>query len=105
MPTPTPGLGLQKPIGSDNWRDALKVSVAGAFDLLDAAVVSAVNVTGSGYAAAGDGTTDDRAALLAAEAALPAAGGALYLPPGTYRLASSTAFKRTTTLLFLGGAT
>jgi len=57
------------------------------------------------YGALGDGAADDRAALLAAEAALGAGGGAVRIPPGTYKLASSTALARTTVLLLDGGAT
>jgi hypothetical protein len=58
-----------------------------------------------GYGALGDGVHDDRAAILAAEAALGAAGGAVFLPPGTYRLAASTTLRATTILLSFGGAT
>jgi len=57
------------------------------------------------YGATGDGTTDDRAAVLAAEASLGAAGGTLYFPPGTYRLGSSTTLLGATNLLFPGGST
>src|SRR5437016_1357060 len=36
------------------------------------------------FGAVGDGTTDDTAAVRAAFAAVPAAGGTVYFPPGTY---------------------
>lgn len=36
------------------------------------------------FGATGDGTTDDRTAIVAAIAALASAGGTLYFPPGTY---------------------
>ena len=36
------------------------------------------------YGAAGNGSTDDTAAITAAIAALPSTGGVLYFPPGTY---------------------
>lgn len=41
------------------------------------------------YGATGDGVTDDAAAITAAVAALPASGGALYFPAGTYLLGSA----------------
>jgi hypothetical protein len=45
------------------------------------------------YGAAGDGTTDDRAAVIAAHTALVAAGGGvLYFPPGTYLLSNGYTF-------------
>jgi hypothetical protein len=49
------------------------------------AILTAVNL--SWYGAAGDGITDDTAAWNAAMADVPA-GGALYVPPGTYYSAS-----------------
>jgi hypothetical protein len=44
------------------------------------------------YGAVGDGTTDDYAAIMAAYAALPAAGGTLYFPAGRYRFNTALAF-------------
>lgn len=41
------------------------------------------------YGAAGDGTTDDTSAMLAAMTAAHATGGTIYVPPGTYKLTSS----------------
>jgi hypothetical protein len=62
------------------------------------AVVDAVTAMGAGYnvlnaAFAGGadpaGTSDSAAAFNAAQAAIPAAGGFIYLPAGTYKLAST----------------
>lgn len=47
-----------------------------------------INAKDPVYGAKGDGTTDDAAALLAAFAAVPANGGAIYLPAGSYLCAS-----------------
>lgn len=41
------------------------------------------------YGAVGDGTTDDLAAINAAYAALPATGGVLYFPAGSYKVTGS----------------
>ncbi len=41
------------------------------------------------FGAKGDGSTDDTAAFAAAVAALPVAGGAVYVPAGVFRLAST----------------
>jgi len=41
------------------------------------------------YGATGDGTTDDTTAITAAIAALPATGGTLLFPPGTYMVSST----------------
>lgn len=40
------------------------------------------------YGATGDGTTDDRAAIVAADSAAAAVKGKVYYPPGTYRISS-----------------
>ena len=50
-----------------------------------------INVTAAPYNATGDGTTDDTAALQSAIAALPAAGGILYFPAGTYLITGALA--------------
>ena len=55
------------------------------------------NVKDAPYGARGDGTTDDRAALAAADAA-----GATVIPPGTYRIASSVTLGNDVT--FMPGA-
>lgn len=41
------------------------------------------------YGAIGDGSTDDTAAIQAAINALPASGGCVFVPPGTYSISSS----------------
>lgn len=41
------------------------------------------------FGATGDGTTDDRAAIVAAISAMGTAGGILYFPPGTYNVSST----------------
>jgi hypothetical protein len=45
------------------------------------------------YGATGNGTTDDTAAIDAAHAAIPAAGGTLYFPEGTYKRTSDLVAK------------
>src|SRR5258708_1982145 len=44
------------------------------------------------YGALGDGTTDDTTAIAATFAALPAAGGVVFFPPGDYKITSTIAF-------------
>jgi hypothetical protein len=44
----------------------------------------AINVKSATYGAVGDGVTNDTTAVQAALSALPATGGVLYFPPGTY---------------------
>ena len=53
------------------------------------------------YGATGDGTTDDTAAFSSAHTALPAAGGTIYVPPGTYKISSVT-FTKSVHLLGAG---
>jgi len=98
----TGGLNLAKPDLDDL---ALVTVLNDDFDKIDAGTARTVNVKGAPYGATGDGTTDDRAAILAAEAALGPSGGTLVFPPGTYALASSTTLLPTTNLAFGGGAT
>jgi len=50
--------------------------------------ISAINVRNRG--ALGDGTTDDTTAVLDSVNALPAAGGNIFFPPGTYIVANIT---------------
>jgi len=52
--------------------------------------------------AAGNGSTDDRAAIASADAAVSATNGAFYLPPGTYRISSD--LTTTNTAWFAPGA-
>lgn len=56
------------------------------------------------HSATGNGTTDDAAAIAAAITASQPAGGLLYFPAGTYRLASDVTFPTNTTLVFDQGA-
>lgn len=51
----------------------------------------AVNV--ADYGAKGDDAADDTAAIQAAIAALPAAGGVVYFPPGTYKITTAIAVR------------
>lgn len=54
-----------------------------------------LSVQNSPFNAVGDGVTDDSAAVLAALAALPSEGGAIYFPPGKYLLNSQIAYTLT----------
>lgn len=65
--------------------------------------IPAINVTSAVYGAAGDGTTDDTAAIQAAIDAITAAGGGLiYLPPGTYKLTSALTLTEVRDIAILG---
>lgn len=46
------------------------------------------------FGAVGDGVANDTAAFIAAHAALPVNGGAIYIPAGTYLIASTVAFTK-----------
>jgi hypothetical protein len=59
----------------------------GATTPISAPPVAANSVNVKQYGAAGDGKTDDTAAIQAALDALPAAGGTVLFPPGTYIVA------------------
>lgn len=65
-----------------------------------------INVRSPAYAggAVGDGLADDTAALTAALAAVPAAGGTVYLPAGSYLLSGATALSLATAGTVLRGA-
>lgn len=100
--TTTPNLALIKP--TPGTKHPIQVSELNTnADRIDAASLRVVNVKAPPYNAVGDGVADDRAALVAAEAALGAAGGALHLPAGTYRVASDLTLGKSTHLVFLGG--
>lgn len=71
---------------------------SGAFSVSDMASLGWTNVKDHG--ALGDGSTDDTSAITAAIAALPAAGGVLYFPPGTYK--TSGGFTISTPCLVMG---
>lgn len=100
----TGGLGLVKPTPGTGAPILVSQLNANA-DATDAGTARVVNVKGAPYNAAGDGTADDRAALVAAETALGAAGGTLFFPAGTYKVGSGLTLLPTTNLLFHGGAT
>jgi hypothetical protein len=63
---------------------------------------AAVNVRG--YGATGDGTTDDTTAFTNAIAAIPSAGGALIIPPGTYKATISLSSRANIRILGNAGA-
>lgn len=81
-------------VGQDGWRDAMN----DALDNIDAA--SSVSVKAHG--AVGDGATDDTAAIMACETALPAGGGEIKFPPGRYLISSSLNFTKRVTLRGVG---
>jgi hypothetical protein len=64
-------------------------------------VLPVINVK-TDHGAVGDGTTSDRAALQAAAAAVPATGGILFLPPGTYSTDRCIDIKSNTTVMGAG---
>jgi hypothetical protein len=91
--TITPNVGLYKPISNraiGTWGDLWNSNA----DALDAALGSVANVRS--FRAKGDGTTDDTTAIQAAANAIPAAGGTLYFPKGTYLVRATTLIKSNT---------
>lgn len=72
-------------------------------DLYATKVLGMVDVRA--YGAIGDDSTDDTAALQAAHDALPAAGGVLYVPVGTYRFTTWSISKPTIIVGSGGGVT
>ena len=62
----------------------------GANAATTAFVRSTLPINVKAYGAKGDGTTDDTAAITAAENALTASGGVVYFPAGTYIVAGLT---------------
>lgn len=66
-------------------------------------LVPPIYINAFAYGATGNGTTDDYAALQAAATA--AAGGALYIPPGTYSLSQDVLIASNTLVLGAGRAT
>jgi parallel beta-helix repeat protein len=67
-----------------------------------AIVDGSVPVNVRSYGATGDGTTDDRAAILAAIAAVATAGGTVYFPPGDYYTSSAITVSADTGITLLG---
>lgn len=86
---PTAGLGVAAPIGSKYFRGT---AVAGDFtktgpadtDWTGVSQGIYYNVKDPAYGAAGDGVTDDRAAIQRAIDDASVIGGTVYFPPGTY---------------------
>lgn len=74
-------------MANNYWRDSLQLAWskhrAPVKDFMEG-VTGAINAAGHG--ATGDGTTDDTAAIQAAIDTIPATGGKLYLPAGTYKI-------------------
>lgn len=60
------------------------------------------NVKDPTYAATGDGTTDDLAAINLATAAAASAGGIVYFPPGTYSVSGAVAIPAKVSMLGAG---
>lgn len=75
--------GLTLPVfNSTGWDDEVNANFSRMADM-------AYNVKGVGYAAVGDGTTDDTAAIQAAiNAASTAGGGIVYFPKATYAVST-----------------
>jgi hypothetical protein len=89
----TPNLNLRKPTNNDTVN--VTTDLAENFDKIDAHAHSGTYVRWfdvTRYGATGDGTTDDRTAIMAAIAAADAAGGGtVYFPEGTYKIATGLA--------------
>lgn len=96
----TQALGLRKPDNNAQFgQDDFNLNM----DTLDQAVPGPVfNV--KGYGAKGDDAADDRAAIQAAVAAIPASGGTLFFPRGTYRISSVIDLTGKTSLCVAGDA-
>jgi hypothetical protein len=92
----------------DSWNDSAGSSDwnvgSGGADLDDAVTgVSGIFYSVKAYGAVGDGVTNDRTAIAAANTAAAAAGGGtLFFPPGTYLVGSSLTFSSTVSLLGAG---
>src|SRR5207247_11386284 len=85
---------LNNPTQGQDWcfeapTNVLKVwSGTGWIPAQPGAATGIINV--KDFGATGNGTTDDRLAIVAAVAALPTTGGAMPFPPGTYLVNSSS---------------
>ena len=71
-----------------------------------AAVTSGINVLNTAYSGGADptGIADSAAAFTAAIAALPAGGGVIVVPPGSYKLASGITFHQGQGMICPGGS-
>lgn len=92
----TPNLGLYKPVTDrdvGNWGTHWNANA----DIIDGLFPpGSAPYNAKDYGAAGDGVTDDTAALQAAANAVPATGGTLYLPQGRYSVSATTLIKSLT---------
>jgi|GEM_PF-6093681 len=84
--------------GTDNFTNPNKIPV---IDLRGGVSRNTGQFNVKDFGAKGDGVTDDRTALANADAAATASG-TVYIPPGTYRIASS--LKLSSRLVFSNGA-
>jgi len=85
-------------------RLALLLAARGGGSFLGGSVSNDLGITNvKNYGATGDGTTDDTSAIASAIAALPAAGGVLYFPPGTYKTSGGFTISTPCVVLGAGG--
>lgn len=110
--TATVAPGEPADLGSvlDSWSDSAGApdwEVGGGGTPLDDAVtgVSGIFYNVKAYGALGDGVTNDRTAIAAANTAAAAAGGGtLFFPPGTYLVGSSLSLSGTVSMLGAGSS-
>lgn len=99
-PAPGPGVAaLYSPDGAN----ITGITSSGGAGIVMRGTTDWINVKAAPYNAAGNGTTDDTAALQAALAAVPANGGTVYLPAGDYLITSSLTATVSGTELVGGG--